>query len=107
MKILLDENLPHMLRFDLGAQHEVYTVDYMGWIGKKNGELLGLMTWKGFEALITADKNLEYQQNLDKFPIVVFLLRAHDNLHPTLQPLARLVSEMIDKGEYQRMNIIE
>ena len=36
MNVLLDENLPHELRREL-AYHDVYTVQYMGWSGVKNG----------------------------------------------------------------------
>ena len=43
MKILLDENLPKKLKADFGIEHEVKTVRDMGWLGKKNGELLGLI----------------------------------------------------------------
>ena len=39
MKVLLDENLDHKLRKNLGA-HEVFTVRYMGWSGLENGDLL-------------------------------------------------------------------
>ena len=35
MKILFDENLPIKLRVDFGENHEVYTVQYMGWSGKR------------------------------------------------------------------------
>ena len=50
MKILIDENLPLKLKSGFGEPHEVYTVREMQWLGKKNGELLGLMTLEGFEA---------------------------------------------------------
>ena len=43
MKILLDENLPKKLKADFGTEHEVKMVRDMGWLGKKNGELLGLI----------------------------------------------------------------
>ncbi|MGI8635354.1 MAG: DUF433 domain-containing protein [Segetibacter sp.] len=43
MKILLDENLPKQLKADFGPDYEVKTVRGMGWLGKKNGELLGLI----------------------------------------------------------------
>lgn len=43
MKILLDENLPRKLKTDLGSEFDVKTVRDMGWLGKRNGELLGLM----------------------------------------------------------------
>ena len=42
MNILLDENLPKQLKADFGSDYDVKTVRDMGWLGKKNGELLGL-----------------------------------------------------------------
>ena len=54
MKILLDENLPRRLKADFGADFEVYTVRDMNWLGKKNGELLGLIVFNGFDIFITA-----------------------------------------------------
>ena len=39
MKVFLDENLPHELRPHLQG-HDVFTVQYMGWSGVKNGLLL-------------------------------------------------------------------
>ena len=49
MKLLLDENLPHDLRHHIGG-HQVITTAYMGWSGKKNGELLRLAGDAGFDA---------------------------------------------------------
>ena len=43
MKILLDENLPRQLKADFGPDYDLKTVRDMGWLGKKNGELLGLI----------------------------------------------------------------
>lgn len=74
MKILLDENLPRKLKAEFGPDFEVKTIRDMEWLGKKNGELLGLMVLNGFDLFITLDKNLRYQQNLARFPLSVFLL---------------------------------
>jgi predicted nuclease of predicted toxin-antitoxin system len=74
MKILLDENLPGKLKVNFGAAYEVNRVRDMGWLGKKNGELLGLIVFNGFDFFVTLDKNLRDQQNLDKFDITIFLL---------------------------------
>jgi hypothetical protein len=38
VKVLVDENLPHLLRTNLG-DHDVFTVSYKGWAGLKNGEI--------------------------------------------------------------------
>jgi hypothetical protein len=62
VKVLLHENLPHRLRQGLGS-HEAFTVSYMGWAGLKNGELLNPAEQAGFEAFVTGDQTLSYEQN--------------------------------------------
>ena len=69
MKILLDESLPKQLKADFGVDFVVKTVRDMGWLGKKNGELLGLIVFNGFDFFVTIDKNLRYQQNLDRIEL--------------------------------------
>ncbi|MBP7514612.1 MAG: DUF5615 family PIN-like protein [Flavobacteriales bacterium] len=86
MKLLLDENLPKRLKLDL-QPHVAFTVRDMGWNGKGNGELLTLMKENGFEALLTFDKNLEYQQNFKKYDLPVIVLDAEDNTYQSLSPL--------------------
>jgi len=63
MKTLLDENLDHRLRNQLGV-HEVYTTSYMGWDGLKNGNLIRAAEERGFDVLLTGDQTLCYEQNL-------------------------------------------
>ena len=75
MKLLLDENLPKRLKLDF-PDHEVYTVRDKGWNGIKNGELLKLKIEDSFDALLTFDKNLQYQQNFSKYTLTVFVLTA-------------------------------
>ncbi|NRT20722.1 hypothetical protein HNP98_003566 [Hymenobacter sp. 9A] len=74
MKLLLDEDPDVKLRFRFGPRHEVSTVQQMGWLGKKNGELLRLMLSSGFEALLTGDQNLPYRQNWQQYPFAVVVL---------------------------------
>jgi hypothetical protein len=57
----------------------------MGWSGIKNGELLARATSE-FDAFISVDKNLQYQQNLDTLPITVIVLDAKSNELPTFCP---------------------
>lgn len=95
MRILLDQNIPHNVRFDFGKEHEVFTAQKMGWAEKKNGELLGLMTFNAFEVLITVDKSLRHQQNLAKFPLIVILLSVRMNVHELIQPLIPQVLEIL------------
>lgn len=73
MKLLLDENIPKKLKTDF-YEFDVFSVQEMGWSGVKNGDLLNLMLLNSFEILITADKNLQHQQNFQKYPIPVIVL---------------------------------
>lgn len=86
MKLLLDENLPHALRSELPG-HDVFTVAYMGWTGVANGELLRIAAEAGFEALITNDRGLEYEQRLDALPVAVVVLLAKANTIESIRPL--------------------
>ena len=85
MRLLLDESVPNRLRRFL-PKHHVQTVVGMGWGGVKNGKLLALAA-TDFDAFLTVDKNLLYQQNLTTLPIAVVVLDAHSNELPALIPL--------------------
>ena len=86
MKLLLDENLPHDLRHELPG-HDVYTVRYMRFDGLENGVLLARAAAEGFDALLTKDANLQYQQNLVDLPLAVVVLHASSNVIEALRPL--------------------
>ncbi len=75
MKILLDECVTKHVKPFL-IEHEVLTVREMGWSGIKNGQLLTLCVENKFEIILTIDKNLQYQQNLDRYPITVVILNS-------------------------------
>ena len=62
MRIILDENVPFALRRMLTAR-QVTTVQQAGFRGLQNGALLAALEGE-FDVLVTADKNLRYQQNL-------------------------------------------
>ena len=70
MKLLLDENLPKRLKLEY-PEHEIYTVWEKEWNGIKNGKLLQLMADNKFDALLTFDKNLQHQQNFNKYTVTV------------------------------------
>ncbi|MEY4902295.1 MAG: hypothetical protein RLZZ292_110 [Bacteroidota bacterium] len=107
MKILLDENLPIKLRVDFGEEHNIYSVSFMGWSGKKNGELLGLMVYHGFEALVTLDKNIPFQQNIEKFPIRYFVLDASENKISTLQPYILALQQLLVEGNDDKVLVVQ
>jgi hypothetical protein len=63
----------------------------MGWVGIRNGPLLQLAAPE-FDAFLTADQNLEHQQNLDALPIPVVVLVAPTN---RIESLRALIPELI------------
>lgn len=93
MRLLLDESVPRRLRQALPA-HTVRTAVEMGWSGKKNGALLALAAAE-FEAFITVDRNLPYQQNVAALPIAVIVLTAHSNELQALLPLVPRLEEVL------------
>lgn len=95
MKLLLDENLPKRLKLDF-ENHEIYTVWDKGWNGKKNGELLRLMIDDNFDALLTFDKNLKFQQNFKKYTIPVLVLNTKDNSYLTLSKLIPRINDALN-----------
>jgi len=68
-KLLLDENLPRPLKDDFSDDFEVTTVPDKGWANLKNGALLTAMTQDGIEYLLTVDKSLQFQKNLEKYAV--------------------------------------
>ena len=96
MKLLLDENRPHELRFYFPT-HDVRTVAYMGWGGLRNGLLLVRAAENGFDALITMDANVEFQQNMGKLPLAVIVFRARSNTIAALHSVVPKIIDAIDR----------
>ena len=86
MQILLDESLPRQLARELNV-HNVRTVRQQGWTSLKNGELLKRAAASGFDVFVTADQNLEFQQNLMHAEIGVVVIAARTNRLEDLVPL--------------------
>lgn len=86
MQILFDECVPRPLRTEF-VGHDVRTIQEMGWAGKKNGELLALMSGAGLRVLLTADQNLRFQQQPGKHGVAVVVLVGASNRLTDLQPL--------------------
>ena len=72
MRILFDHGTPAPLRRALTG-HSVSTAYEMGWTGLDNGALLKAAE-RDFDALITTDRNLPYQQNLTGQRLAILVL---------------------------------
>lgn len=105
MKLLLDENLPKRLKNDFPA-HEIFTIRDKMWNGKKNGELIKLMLEDDFDALLTFDKNIQYQQNFKKYPICIVVLSAKNNSYLELTQLSDRINSILEKRTIEKGTII-
>lgn len=106
MKLLLDECVPRRLRQEF-AGHEVFSIEYAGFKGLKNGVLLRRAADEGFEALITVDKGIEYQQNPNNLPIPVLILSARSNRYETLAALIPKAISALSKARKGELLKIE
>lgn len=73
MLILFDHVTPKgIARFLSG--HTVTKAKDRGWDTLSNGNLLAVAERAGFDVLVTADKNMRYQQNLEGCKIALIVL---------------------------------
>ena len=77
MRVLLDECVDRRLGGDIRG-HDVVTVPDAGWAALRNGELLA-RGQQEFDAFVTVDRNLPFQQDLSRFSIAIIVLRARSN----------------------------
>ena len=85
-RVLLDESVPHDLLLHLG-DFDVVTVQALGWAGTKNGALLRAAREAGIQILITADRRMEYQQNIPRSGVALVVLEARSTRMVDILPL--------------------
>jgi hypothetical protein len=85
MRLLLDECVPRPLRKEFVGR-DVKTAREAGLAGLKNGQLLRAAEGE-FDALITVDKSIPYQQNVKSLQLAVLVLIAKRNKYDLLKPL--------------------
>ncbi len=86
MRVLLDESLPRQLALEI-SEFEVRTVGQQNWTGLSNGELLRKAESDEFQVFVTADQNLQYQQNLSNSSLGIVVLAARSNRIQDFIPL--------------------
>ena len=93
MRIIFDQATPLPIRPHL-ERHTVRTAAQQGWDKFKNGELLTAAEEAGFDLLLTTDKNMRYQQNLQSRKIAVVVLGQQQ--WPLLRPQIQLVVDAVN-----------
>lgn len=92
MNLLFDQGTPAPLRKAL-VEHRVETAFERGWSTLLNGQLIAAAEAAGFDALVTTDRNLKYQQNRSQRRIAVVVLLSTS--WPRIQRhLPRVVAEI-------------
>ena len=93
--VLFDNNVPRALRRALTG-HDVRTAAAMGWAALANGELLAQAEAHGFDVLVTADRNLRFQQNLAGRRIAIVELPT--NRWQTVRDHAERIARAVDQA---------
>ena len=75
--------------------HSTTSVQRRGWASIRNGALLALAA-NEFDVLITADRGMAHQQNLDTLPVAVLIVAARSN---RLEDMARAVPVILEALE--------
>jgi hypothetical protein len=88
MRILFDNNTPRGVALFLSG-HSVEEARMHEWDQLANGELIAVAEQAGFEVMVTADKNIRYQQNLEARKIALVVL-VHSQW-----PMVKLVAQNI------------
>lgn len=105
MRILLDHNVPAGVRAFL-AKHEVRTIVEMEWPPQlENGELLKAAEAAAFDALVTSDQNIPYQQNLAGRRLALVVLGS--NIWPIVRNYASDIAASVDKAKPGSFQFIE
>jgi hypothetical protein len=90
----MDECVPRKLANQLPG-HEVQTVPEAGLAGTSNGELLRLAELAGFEAFLTIDRGIEYQQNLRGHKLAIILVKAKTSRLSDLLPFVSQILQVL------------
>ena len=93
MRVLLDESVARQLA-SLLVGHEATTVQRHGWAGTSNGELLRMAATE-FEAFVTGDQSLEFQQSIGGLDLGVVVLLGPNNRVETITAMAPRVLDAV------------
>ena len=105
MRILFDQGTPVPLRRHLFG-HTILTTFEMGWSQLANGDLLA-QAENQFDAFITTDRNLRYQQNLAgrKIAIVISPFASWPKLQGRVTDIAAVI-DALRPGDYVELSSI-
>jgi hypothetical protein len=95
-RVLLDEDVPVPLRAHFPPDHHVETVEFRGWKGVKNGQLLRLAA-ADFDVFVTLDSKLPDQQNISSLDLMVVVLRPRSKRLPDILQLMPQLASVLNE----------
>lgn len=104
MRVLLDSNLPRAFATLLPG-HRTTTTHQRRWSDLDDGPLLDAAE-RDFDAFVTMDQNLRFQQNLRNRRLRIILLRAPRNSLPALAPVAPAVLSALAEMSVGELRIL-
>lgn len=105
MKLLLDNCVPYRSK-RLFDGHEVAHAKDVGWGRLENGKLLAAAGSAGFDVVITIDKKIRSQQNLEALPVTVLEIDSPDSRLPEIQRLAPFIlAALTDCRRYRFVSV--
>lgn len=102
MKILLDNCIDSRAK-PLFPGHEVVHARDLGWRALENGKLLAAAAESGFGVMVTVDKNIRHQQNLEALPVSILELDLPRSRLKDIQAVSFMLAEAISKSEAFRL----
>jgi hypothetical protein len=101
VKVLLDNCLDVRVKA-LVPLHQVSHCRDLAWRDLSNGKLLAEAALAGFETMMTVDKNVRFQQNLEHLPIAVLELDVVRNRLSDIAVLAPRFEEALNASKQFR-----
>ena len=105
MRVLLDECLPGRKQKPGFPNHDVRTVADTDWRGIKNGALLALAEPE-FDAFVTVEGSLQYQQNTPEVGLLIVVLKAKSNRLEYLLPLVPDANAALARGSIRGVVVV-
>ena len=97
MRVLLDNNVNQRFA-NLLTGHHVVSARSQGWAELFNGDLISAAEREGFDVLITADKQMQYQQNVSSRRLTILILNSLFIRLGDIAPLAPKVQAGLDSS---------
>lgn len=91
MRVLLDACVPARLRHELAHVGTIESARFAGLSKLSNGALLAAISGR-YDALVTADKSMRFEQNMDGRSFAVVVIVSVDNDLAQLQPIMPAVA---------------